>query len=197
MESFENDKPWVLDRKRARLHEPHIAPLVSLADRVAAERGLNPGAVPYPDPDHGGTRARVLFVLSHPGAAAPDTRFLSLGNPDSSAWLCLQHCVRVGLPLDTITHWNAVPFPIAGKTPSGTEKRQGAPWLRRLVDLLPDLEVVCLLGAPARDAWPLAFPTTSPCRVVEGPSPGPPRINHRGVKEELAATFDEVAAARG
>lgn len=194
MEPDENADLRVLERKRARLAEGHVAPIVALCDEIAESRGLRPGAVPYPDPDHGGTGARALFVLSHPGAAAPETRFLSLGNHDASARLALSECERAGLRLDEIAHWNAVPFPIAEPTPSTTEKRAGAPWLPRLIALMPDLVVAVLLGNPAKESWPRAFPWGSDLTVVEGPSPGRPGINRRGAKEELAAAFDETAA---
>ncbi|WP_328306856.1 hypothetical protein [Actinomycetospora sp. NBC_00405] len=193
MEPDENANLLLLDRKRARLGEPHVAPIVALCDEIAESRRLPAGAVPYPDPEHGGTGARALFVLSHPGAAAPETRFLSLGNQDSSARLALAECERVGLGMHEIAHWNAVPFPIAESTPSTTEKQQGAPWLPRLIKLLPELLVVVLLGNPAKASWPRAFPWGSDLAVVEGPSPGRPGINRRGAKEELAAAFDEVA----
>jgi hypothetical protein len=39
--------PAFLAAKLARLHEPHVAPLKDLADRIAAETGL---AVPHPSP---------------------------------------------------------------------------------------------------------------------------------------------------
>ena len=45
----------------ARLNEPHVAPLVTLADDIARSRGLptGVGAVPYPDPDGAGVHGSV------------------------------------------------------------------------------------------------------------------------------------------
>lgn len=56
----------VVKAKHARLGEAHVAPLVELADAIAADRGRPCGAVPYPDPLSGGVRARVLLLMETP-----------------------------------------------------------------------------------------------------------------------------------
>ncbi|HVV19415.1 MAG TPA: hypothetical protein VHF06_08270, partial [Pseudonocardiaceae bacterium] len=56
----------------ARLTEPHVARLVTLADELARGQDLpvGVGAVPYPDADGGGIHAQVLFLLNDPGEGA-------------------------------------------------------------------------------------------------------------------------------
>ena len=56
----------VVKAKHARLGEAHVAPLVELADAIAADRGRPCGEVPYPDPLSGGVRARVLLLMETP-----------------------------------------------------------------------------------------------------------------------------------
>lgn len=194
MEPDVNADLAVLGRKRARLGEDHVAPIVDLCDEIVQQRELPSGAVPYPDPDQGGVGARALFVLSHPGASAPDTRFLSLGNQDDGANLQLSECERAGVPVAAIAHWNIVPFPISGKRPDAEELREGAPWLTRLIGLLPALRVVVLFGAPASKKGRAAIPRGRGLAVIEGPSPSPPEGAKRAARVEIAAAFDEVAS---
>jgi len=181
--------------------DEHAAPLIAYTDHIAEVSGLPPGSVPYPDPEHGGTRAEVLFLLSHPGAKAKPypkgSGMLSLENADPTARACFDQCVRVGLAFDRITHWNAVPVPLpSGAGPSQTDLRTGAQWLPGLLDLLPHLKIVALLGTNARDGWNHAFPT-SPLPVEVGPSPGPQGLAAPGARERLDSMFDRIARELG
>jgi hypothetical protein len=194
---------WVHVRmKRRDLQLPHSAPLVAYADRVAAAYDLPPGSVPYPDPGHGGTEAEVLFLLSHPGKAAQDRQdgsgLLSLENRDDASAVCFDHCVRVGLAFDRITHWNAVPAPLPEgvSQPTSPHVRKGAQWLPGLLELLPRLQVVALLGNVARDAWALTC-GDSDLPTVLGPSPAGRGLKSPGAPERLAEVFDEVASRVG
>jgi hypothetical protein len=194
---------WVHVRmKRRDLQLPHVAPLVAYADQVAAAYELAPGAVPYPDPGHGGTEAEVLFVFSHPARVSENSLdgsgLLSLENQDDAAAVCFDHCVRVGLAFDRLMLWNAVPAPLPKGTsqPTSPHVRKGAAWLPGLVELLPRLQVVALLGTVARDAWALTCADNGLPTVV-GPSPGARGLKSRGAPERLAEVFDEVAAVVG
>jgi hypothetical protein len=164
-------------RKKLRLHEPHVAPLVQLADAIAAARRLAPGDVPYPDPDHGGVGAEALFLLTSPGPGAKQdsgSGLLSLENADSGAARCHHQTARVGLAWSRVVHWNVVPFPIKRERhPSRAEIDDGAYWIPSLLSLLPDLRVVVLLGLVAVGAWRDAVLGWPSLTVPEGPSPGP------------------------
>ena len=54
-----------LQRKQARLEEPHVKPIQDLVRRIRLASG-DP-AVPFVDPDGGGVAARVLLLLEAPG----------------------------------------------------------------------------------------------------------------------------------
>lgn len=146
--------PDFLAAKRARLWEPHVAPINTLVQRIV-ESGK--GDVPYVDPDSGGIGARVLFLLEAPArAAAHGSGMLSADNDDASAahvWEGYQHS---GLRRDYGVHWNAVPWYVGKKekiravTPS--EVTDGRQWLIALLELLPELRVVLSMGVPARKA---------------------------------------------
>ena len=196
---------WVHVRmKMMDFKAPHASPLVAYADQVAASLGLEPGEVPYPDPAHGGTGAEVLFVLSHPSENAVRARggsgLLSLENNDIAARNCFDHCRRIGLGFERITHWNAVPQPLPkGRGPGRDDLRRGASWLPGLVELLPKLQVVVLLQRNAETAWAdaLPHPALDGFDPVGGPGPGPQGMAQRGARERLTGAFDEVAARLG
>lgn len=92
-----------------RLDEPHVAPIVAFADQLAARRGLDAGAVPYPDPDGGGVHARVLFLLNDPGDGATDSRMLTVLNDDPTSRKQLGAIDHTGFDRSTALHWNGIP----------------------------------------------------------------------------------------
>ncbi|MEJ2863985.1 hypothetical protein [Actinomycetospora flava] len=196
---------WVHVRmKMMDFREPHAAPLIAYADEVAATLGLNPAGIPYPDPAHGGTAAEVLFVLSHPSEYAIRERggsgLLSLENNDFPSNNCFDHCRRVGLAFDRITHWNAVPQPLPkGADPSTEDLRLGARWLPGLLDLLPKLRVVVLLSRNAEAGWDAALPHPTLDRFdpIRGPGPGRQGMANRGAGQRLTDAFDEIARRLG
>jgi hypothetical protein len=146
---------------RARLIEPHVAPLVEFADDIAREHGLpaGVGAVPYPDPDGGGVRARVLFLLNDPGNGARidagGSGMLCMLNGDQTTRKQLDAVRASRLDRRTALHWNAIPWPV----PRNQRDRNVAPAtsaLLRLLGILPDLRGVIALGAYARRVWAAA-----------------------------------------
>lgn len=154
-----NADPSVVAAKMARIREPHVAPLNELADRVAEAEGLRRGEVPYVDPDTGGVNARMLVLLDNPSTKAESTSgasLLSLDNNDRTARNCREAYARHGVDWGDVVHWNVVPFPVAGVKNGGStpaERARGAHWTREAVSLLPNLEIVLLLGGSARDGW--------------------------------------------
>jgi hypothetical protein len=146
--------PDFLAAKRARLWEPHVAPVNRLVQRIV-EAGK--GDVPFIDPDSGGIAARVLFLLEAPArAAAHGSGMLSADNDDTTAAHVWEGYQLSGLPRDWGVHWNAVPWyvgkqeKIRAVTPA--EVVDGLEWLSELLDLLGDLRVILAMGVPARKA---------------------------------------------
>lgn len=70
MSNGRNADPAVVAEKKRRIHDPHVAPLNALANRIADAEGLPHGYVPYVDPDQGGIDARVLVLLDNPSTKA-------------------------------------------------------------------------------------------------------------------------------
>lgn len=146
--------PAFLAAKRARLDEPHVAPLNALAAQV--ERTTRRLA-PRVDPDSGGTGARVLLLLETPSVAGTyGSGLISLDNDDATAANLLRAVRASGLARAELVVWNAVPWfvgtPDRGVTPSAGELRLGQTWLIPFLTLLPRLEVVVALGRSAQSA---------------------------------------------
>ena len=125
---------------RARLREPHIAPITDLVDRLRSEKGPD---IPYVDPHTGGIDARILFVLKRPGPRASDTDFLSLSNPDQTARNSLEIFAEVGIDYRQVMLWNIVPWygPRDEKL-SSEDLQAGARYLSELLRLLPNVRSV-------------------------------------------------------
>jgi uracil-DNA glycosylase len=143
-----------LAAKRARLWEPHVAPVNALVERII-EAGK--GDVPFIDPDSGGVDARVLLLLEAPArAAAHGSGMLSADNDDATAAHVWEAYRASGLPREWGVHWNAVPWYVGRqekiRAVTACEVVEGRTWLEALLDLLPHLRVVLTLGVPARKA---------------------------------------------
>ncbi|MCT2100060.1 hypothetical protein M3E00_15955 [Dietzia cinnamea] len=154
-----NAAPAVLAVKHAHLWDKHVAPVNALADRVADAEGLKRGLVPYVDPQLAGVDATVLALLDNPSTkaeAGTGSGLLSLENDDLTARNCAKFYNAFGLTPDRVVHWNVAPAPIAGAKngrSSASERVRGARWLRELLELLPNLRVILLMGDMARDGW--------------------------------------------
>ena len=167
----------VVADKLSRIRDPHVAPLNALADRIAATEGLAQGLVPYVDPDQGGTSARMLVLLDNPSTkaeAGTGSGLLSLDNNDRAARNCREAYARHGVDWLDVVHWNVVPFPVAGEKNGGStraERIRATQWTRAVVDLLPNLEIVLLLGTSARDGWARATINRDDLYVPDGKIP--------------------------
>lgn len=196
-----NADPRVVADKIARIRDPHVAALNALSDRIADAEGLRRGLVPYVDPDTGGVNARMLVLLDNPSTKAETgtgSGLLSLDNNDRTARNCREAHARNGISWSDVVHWNVVPFPVAGvKNGSSTtaERARATAWTREVVDLLPDLEIVLLLGASARDGWKRAAIVRRGLYVPPGNIPhcSMRGLNTAGGRERCESAIADVA----
>jgi uracil-DNA glycosylase len=184
--------------RHTKLHEPHIEKLTAFAESIRQKRGCGK-AVPYFDPADGGTDAECLFVLEAPGPRAIQSGFVSRNNPDESAknWLELNALARI--PRRRTVTWNIVPWYIGAggriRSANSDDIDEGWPYLLLLLDLLPRLKLVALVGGKAqrvssrlRSAWP-------DLRIMECPHPSPMFVNRKPQNRDLLlASLKEIAA---
>ncbi len=186
-----------LAAKLARVREPHVAPISALADQIAVDSGLDPGMVPYPDPDGAGIEARVLFLLDNPGPrarAGSGSGLISMDNDDPTAERVWRANQRFGIDRARVLYWNIVPFPTEGMNSTTSEMRRAAPYTKQLLGMLPKVERVVLLGRKAEQGWRIAGLST-PLPPLVGPHPSNRGIN--AVKGNEALFVDVMQRVAG
>lgn len=173
--------------RMARLHEPHIAALTDFSDAIAKDMRW---WTPYFDPESGGSGAKVLLLLESPGPAVSETGFVSQDNPDLTAGNMTRLLNDAGLVRSDIVLWNIVPWQMSAKevvTPTRAQLEQAAPYTVGLLDLLPELMTVVLVGAKAQRGWKyVALPRERHVSVCTCPHPSPKNFNTRPAQREAA-----------
>jgi uracil-DNA glycosylase len=181
---METDKPKLLANSEARaarlreLRKRHIARLTVFVEELRSQAG--PGAaVPYFDPWDGGVNAEILFLLEAPGPKAVRTGFVSRNNPDETAKNFFELCVEAQVERRKTVLWNAVPWYIGSGTRIRAATRPdlvaGLQPLPRLLQLLPRLKTVVLVGKKAQNALPRL--DASKYTLFTCPHPSPMFVN--------------------
>ena len=196
-----NADPNVVDDKKLRIRAPHVQALNDLADRIADAEGLPHGYVPYVDPDVGGVRARMLVLLDNPSTKAEAGTGSGLLSPENNDWTARnvrEAYARHGVDFGDVVHWNVVPFPVSGEKnggSTGAERARAVRWTHEVVGLLPNLEIVLLLGSAARDGWKRAAITRPDLYVPPGNIPhcSMRGLNANGGREAFEKAIATVA----
>lgn len=186
-------------QRLAELQQPHIRELTAFVERIRVERACG-DAVPYFDPADGGSTAECLYVLEAPGPKAVRSGFISRNNPDETAknWLTLN--AEAGLDRKRTVICNIVPWYIGSngkiRAASSADISAGWPYLLELVDMLPRLSVVVLVGGKAQQIGPRLRSARPSLRQMACPHPSPMFVNrkpeNRGI---LLSSLKEVAVA--
>lgn len=151
------ENPGSISARRRELRQADVAGLERWARKLADSRQES---VPSFDPRSGGVNARALFLLQDPSRAASEgSGFISIDNNDQTAHNCSKAYEATGLDYKLALHWNVIPWWVhnpARKRPGRTlasEARRAHNDLLDMLDMLPHLEAVVLLGKPAQRAW--------------------------------------------
>jgi len=149
-------------RKRPNLlYAPHVAELNKLVERIRQSK-VGDDSVPWFDPVGAGVKARVLILAQDPSAVAAGktekgTGFISPDNPDPTADNSTFFSNMAKLKRDELIHWTIVPWAIDGRDKS-SEIKNAKQFLKELLGLLPQLEVVICMGQKAEQGWNEAYP---------------------------------------
>lgn len=170
--------PGVLAARRARLGEPHIAPLTAFAARLRESETLGERLdLPNFDPESGGVHSEILLLLESPGPKVTHTDFVSLDNPDRTAenLSCLLKLAGIGRRRCLV--WNILPWQLSAGgvvTPTAAQVKAATPAALELLTLLPALRVVVLVGGKAQGGWKFVSPSLPrPLPTVNCPHPSP------------------------
>ena len=194
-----HEDPAVVDGKRARLLEPHVAPITELARRIEDAVGLQ---VPAADPDWGGVDARVLVLLRDPGTrtdAQGGSGLVSPDNDDPTAERLHELIGGRGLAAGDVLLWNVVPWLRPGNAGQGirvADLDRGNGYLAQLLSLLVNLEVVLVLGRDAQGSMDRPTAPDLTCVVrIDAPHSSRRAQNQQPLYEALDAAFETAAAA--
>jgi hypothetical protein len=211
----------------ARLAQAFKNPAGPLNEWVVALRAdprLPPSAgatIPFFDPRGGGVDARVMFLMQDPSEVATFTGFISPDNNDPSAHNSTIACDQAGLAPRDRVHWNIFPWwvnitkkgiPVDPSRPAQSYTSAmplASTLLEHVLEMLPRLQVVVLLGKQAQGGWRQAAPTLGTSvqglRVLQCPSCSPQAWNNidrsdpagRYGREVTIATLTEAARIIG
>lgn len=139
-------------------YQPHVERVNRLVDALReAEPPVGRGWAPYIAPIHGGTEAQILSILRDPGPKThKDTGsgMLCVENDDDSAALQCDLLASADLTPRDLTPWSLPWFRYDQSSGlSSPQITEGLDPLRRIVDLMPALEVVLLQGGDAQTLW--------------------------------------------
>lgn len=176
--------PAEVTARRARLREPHVAPLTDWVIDLRQRLGSD-AKVPDFDPADGGTRASILWLMEAPGPKATaelgGSGFISCDNNDQTAENTWRTREEARVPRELVAHWNVIPYYLgSGKkiAPwSAVDVTATGPLLDELLTLFPTLRVVILAGKAAQFAWWRFAGDRPGLTVIECPHTSPLSIN--------------------
>ncbi len=189
--------PGSVAARHAQRGLPHVRELNSWVDDITQRTGKK---VPYFDPRCGGRNARVLLLQQDPSEVAQKgSRMISRDNNDRTANNTSTICDLVGLGYEEIVPWNVVPWWVrdpdlfvGGRPRTITaEAVLASKYVLEVLELLPGVEKVVLLGKAAQTAWDRAIGTTSPrgVQVKRCPHTSPLAHNQAHNRQESEAAF--------
>lgn len=190
-----------IDERLELLTAPHMTRLVKFREQLVETA---PTHVPHFDPLDGGVQARCQLLLDSPGRRSADsgsttvvgTGFVSRDNPDPTADNLRAATLQVGLPRKVTVLWNAVPWYVgdANKLAPTVAANWCAamPALKLFVPLLPELQVVVLLGRKAERAEKMFRSEFPSLTILKCPHTGGKAYNREYLKNKV---LDELSAA--
>jgi uracil-DNA glycosylase len=131
----------------------------------------DPRDVPGFDPTNGNINAKVLLVLEAPGPGAVSGKLVSIENEDPTARNLKKLLIKADLKPEDLMIWNVVPWYCGNdeKTkivpPSPKDLTEGIELLCKLVELLPNLKAILLVGGAARRAH-VKLSATTEARIL-------------------------------
>ncbi|WP_225739468.1 uracil-DNA glycosylase [Chlorobium phaeovibrioides] len=171
-----------LELRLSQVNDQHIAPITAFVERLRERMG--PGAaIPFIDPWDGGIHAEVLFLLEAPGPKARNSGFVSMNNPDETAKNFFEICREAGLDRKKTIAWNTVPWYIGAgskiRPANAADIAAGIQSLGELLQLLPKLKAIVLVGGKAQKAESHVRNVAPHLQVFASPHPSPLFVNRK------------------
>lgn len=132
-----------------------------LVDEIKRDRKLDK-EVPGFDEKNGNENAKFLFLMEAPGPKAVLSKSISLENNDPTAKNMCKQITEAGIERSEIALWNIVPWYVGkinesdGKTVirpvTESDIKDSLNYLKRIIDAMPNLKCIILVGGAARKA---------------------------------------------
>jgi uracil-DNA glycosylase len=177
--------------------EPNVAPLNDFVRnlRHETERGDD---IPFFDPLDGGITAELLYLLEAPGAQAVTSGFISRNNSDESAKNFFELNDAARIPRKATIIWNIVPWYIGSGTriraAQAADLAAGLLHLEKLLQLLPALRTVVIMGQKPAFAEKHIRMTRPEVAIIRSPHPSPLYVNNKpGNRQNILTVFRAAA----
>ncbi|AFK62772.1 uracil-DNA glycosylase superfamily protein [Advenella kashmirensis WT001] len=112
--------------------------------------------VPGFDPNNGNENAQYLFLLEAPGQGSVKSGYISFDNNDATARNLSAQLATAGVNRSEIAIWNTVPWYLGEvdfskiRSPKPSEIIEAQDYLMEVIDRMPALKCIVLVGAQAR-----------------------------------------------
>lgn len=171
-----------LEMRLSQINEAHIAPLSQFVRQLRDRMGPD-AAIPYFDPWDGGVEAEVMFLLEAPGPKARNSGFVSMNNPDETAKNFFEIGREAGIDRKRTVTWNTVPWYIGSgariRPANSADIAAGIESLAELLQLLPKLRAIVLVGSKAQKAEGYIRVIAPHLKIFTSPHPSPMFINRK------------------
>ncbi len=168
--------------RHAAIHQPHVADLNGFVEALRARKGGS-YQIPFFDPFDGGVTARALLLMEAPGRRAVESGFVSRDNPDETAKNIFEMSLNAGLDRRDCVLWNVCPWFLGTATTiapvQAVDIREAEGELRWLLNHLPQLRCVALIGRKAQRAIATVTTERPGLPIVTMPHPSPRFVNRR------------------
>jgi uracil-DNA glycosylase len=190
--------PEAIEARMAGIELPHIAPLTAYVHHLRERLG-DAYDIPYFDPWDRGVYADVLFLLEAPGPMASSSGFVSRNNNDQTAANIWELTRRAGIERKRCVNWNVVPWFChhdggLNRNPKSSEIEASLTPLADLLNLLPDVLTVVLMGKAAQSVQGRLEQLRAELNILKLPHPSPQNLNTRPhYRELIVEALTEVA----
>ena len=202
-ENFNFEIPKTLANSDARKYlcdkksEKHIKKLTEYVEKLKNKNEKH--QIPFFDPNDGGVKSKVLFLLEAPGSKAVKSGFISRNNPDSTAENMFNFLKKARLHRKETLLWNIVPWYVGNKNQNRiravnhNDIKNGLNCLYDLINLLENLKVIVLVGRKAQKVNNNLKEKYSKIKIFHSYHPSPSFVNRaKNNKNKIITVFKKV-----
>lgn len=177
-----------MTEEESLVDQKRVEPLNEYAAKLRSSKGAGGEGVPYFTSKEGGAEAKILYLLQDPGrSGASRSGYMDPDNKGPTAKNFRE--AKAGMDPRAVITWNAVPWPVKqGKLATELRVAREEQRLDELLELLPCLRVVVLLGDEAHKLTEDLYVRRPQLHILHGPHPSWRGVKTPGKKKWLRNT---------